>query len=210
MKNKELRAWIVLLAMQLVWIGPCVYDANARVPKEEVIKETEDIIRWKQEEVSIEEVEVETVTEPIEETVFYNVPLSEQLQLHIFEECEKHNIAPAIVIALIERESDFDEYAESSKGAKGLMQVVPKWHGERMDRLDCGDLFNPYQNITVGIDYLAELKEKNSDLYWVLMAYNQGMSKATVRLANEDYSNYAISIVERASELTKEVEDATK
>ena len=204
---KEVRAWLFLGALQLAWIIPCAYDYTHKEPTEEVVIETEtELIQWK-EEVTVEEVEVDTVTEPQEEEVkFYNVPLSEDLQMYIFRECEKHNIAPEIIIAMIEMESYYDADEVSSHGAIGLMQVVPKWHKERMERLGCTDLFDPYQNVTVGIDYVAELKEKNADLYWVLMAYNGGERYATKRIKAENYSKYAIKIVERAGELAEEVE----
>ena len=201
---KELRAWMFILALNLAWIIPCAVDYTNQEPVEEVTEETvEDIIHWKQEdteEVFIEEVKVETVTEPIED-IFYDVPLSKEVQMHIINECEKHNISPAIIMALIEVESDFDAKATSPHGAKGLMQVVPKWHSKRMERLGCTDLHDELQNVTVGIDYIAYLKEVKADLYWVLMAYNEGMDKANERLDNEDYSEYAIRIVEIAREL---------
>lgn len=209
---KEVRAWMILFALNLVWIIPCVYDATHKEQTEEVVIETEtELIQWKEEEpteeVTIEEVDVDTVTEPQQEEVkFFNVPLSEDLQMHIFRECEKYNIAPEIIIAMIEKESYYNAKDVSSHGAKGLMQVMPKWHKERMKRLGCTDLFDPYQNVTVGIDYVAELKEKNEDLYWVLMAYNGGERYATKRIKSEKYSKYAISIVERAGELAEEVE----
>lgn len=215
---KEVRAWMILFALNLLWIIPCVYDATHKEPTEEVVEDTtEDIIHWKEEEVAIEEVEseevtieeveVDAVTEPEEEEVkFFNVPLSEDLQMHIFRECEKYNIAPEIIIAMIEKESYYDANEVSSHDARGLMQVMPKWHKERMKRLGCTDLFDPYQNVTVGIDYVAELKEKNADLYWVLMAYNMGEKKATKNIKAEKYTKYAISIVERAGELAEEVE----
>ena len=202
---KELRAWLFLLALQITWIIPCAYDYTHREPREEVVEEsTEDIIRWK-EEVSIEKVELDVVT--AHETVFYNVPLSEELQLHIFEECEKHNIAPAIVIAMIEKESSYDASKIGDNGdSLGLMQIQPKWHKERMERLGCTDLLDPFQNVTVGIDYISELIRIDSDLYWVLMAYNGGNLYSTVRMDSGNYSDYALSVTERASELAKEVE----
>jgi hypothetical protein len=207
--KKELRAWLFLLALQIAWIVPCVYDYSQREPinEEVIVEENEVIIQWKQEEpteVHIEDIEVDTVSEP--QVVFYNVPLSEELQLHIFKVCEEYNIAPSLVIALIERESDFDANALSPYGDRGLMQVNPKWHTERAERLGCTDLYNPFENITVGIDYLAELKDKNDDLYWVLMSYNMGENKATKRLEAENFSDYAVGIIERASELENEVE----
>lgn len=208
MKNKEIRFWLMVVVLNLSVVIACAWDYTHREPVEEIVEEIEtEIIQWKDTEVSVEENEIVEVTEPTEKVDFYNVPLSEEIQLHIFEECEKHNISPSIVIALITMESYFDEYAKSAKGAEGLMQVVPKWHEERMERLGCTDLFNPYDNITVGIDYLAELKEKNSDLYWVLMAYNMGEDKATQTQENGEVTFYAMRIVEMAVEI--EVEDAT-
>ena len=204
--KKELRAWLFLLALQLLWIIPCVYDYTHKEPTKEAVTETEtELIRWK-EEVTVEEVEVESVTTPEPEVKFFDVPLSEELQMHIFAECEKHNIAPTIIIAMIEKESYYNTKEVSPNGAIGLMQVVPKWHSERMERLGCTDLYDPFQNVTVGIDFVAELKNEMPDLYWVLMAYNSGRDKATELINKEIYSNYAVSVVERASELANEVE----
>lgn len=210
MKNstkKEIRAWLILSALQLAWIVPCGYAYTHQEPGEEVVIEsTEDIIRWKQ-EVSVEPLDVEPVTQPVEEVTFYDVPLSEELQIHIFEECEKYNIAPAIIIAMIDEESDFDASKIGDNGNSfGLMQIQPKWHQERMDRLGCTDLFDPFQNVTVGVDIVAELKDKNPDLYWVLMAYNGWIPYANARMASGNISEYAIEIVEIASELEKAVE----
>lgn len=65
MKNKELRAWLFLAALQLTWIIPYVYVYTNQEPaiEEEWIEETEDIIRWRidDNDVSIEEMEVEVV-----------------------------------------------------------------------------------------------------------------------------------------------------
>ncbi len=69
MKNKELRAWLCLLALQMAWILPCVYDATRKetVEYDQMIEPTEDIIRWRMDEVdtevSIEDMEIEVVQE---------------------------------------------------------------------------------------------------------------------------------------------------
>ena len=205
MKKKDILIAIIATAFMLLG---SIDEKVPTVPEET----TETIIQWKQEteveEVHIEEIEVETVTEPEEEEVkFYNVPLSEELQLHIFAECEKHNIAPTIIIAMIERESDFDASDIGDNGKSfGLMQIQPKWHIERMETLGCTNLLDPFQNVTVGIDYVAWLKAQNADIYWVLMHYNMRWSSAD-KLWNEGkYSDYAKEVVERASELQKEME----
>lgn len=139
---------------------------------------------------------------PEEETVYFDVPISEELQDHIFAECEKHNISPALVIAMIERESRCDSQAVGDGGAsQGLMQIQQKWHQERMDRLGCDNLLDPLQNVTVGIDYLHELFQMDEDVYWVLMAYNGGFRYANERVDSGNYSTYAVEVAARASEL---------
>lgn len=133
---------------------------------------------------------------------YFNVPLSHDIQDHIFEVCEEYGIAPALVVAMIAQESDFGAHKVGDGGdSAGLLQVQRKWHQERMDRLGCTDLLDPYQNITVAVDYIAELKEINPDLYWVLMAYNSGMHRATKNMEAGKYSDYAVEVTEYAAQL---------
>lgn len=209
MKKKDI--FIAIIATAFMMLG----SIEEPIPAE-VEEPTEDIIHWKQEEVietEIVDVTVyplvnQTTVEPLEKVTFYDVPLSEELQIHIFEECEKHNIAPAIIIAMIERESNYKADAIGDNGnSLGLMQIQPKWNQERMDRLGCTDLLDPFQNVTVGIDIVAELKGKNSELYWVLMAYNGWTEYANKRMESGNISEYALGIVEIASELERGVEN---
>jgi len=48
----------------------------------------------------------------------------------VHKEAKKFNLDPMLVLALINVESDFDHYAISSAGARGLMQVMPFWKDE--------------------------------------------------------------------------------
>lgn len=158
-----------------------------------------------------EDMKVIDASEPIaEETTteikFYDVPLSEELQLHIMTECKKHNISPALIIAMIERESDFRANTIGDNGNSfGLMQIQPKWHKARMDKLGVTDLLDPYQNVTVGIDLVASLFAKYGDnIYMVLMEYNGGLGYANRMANNGKISDYALTIVARAEELDNE------
>jgi len=75
-----------------------------------------------------------------------------------------------------------------------------------MDRLGCDNLLDPYQNITVAVDYIAELKEINPDLYWMLMAYNGGFKYADERMESGKYSEYAVEVTQYAAWLELEKE----
>ena len=140
---------------------------------------------------------VETVAEPT-----YNlcdIPLDEELQIWVFDYCKDKHINPYLVFAMCERESNYNADAVGDRGnSLGIMQIQPKWHQERMDRLGCTDLLDARQNIIVGIDYLLELTEKNEDIGWVLMAYNGGMAYA---YKQDKLSEYAEYILTRAEEL---------
>lgn len=133
---------------------------------------------------------------------YFKVPLSHDIQDHIFEVCEEYGIAPALVVAMIAQESDFraDEVGDDGSST-GLLQVQQKWHQERMDRLGCDNLLDPYQNITVAVDYISELKDINPDLYWVLMAYNGGFRYADERMESKEYSDYAVEVTQYAARL---------
>ena len=48
---------------------------------------------------------------------------------------EKYGICPELIQAIVEKESNYNENAVSSHGAIGLMQVIPRWNQDRMDRL---------------------------------------------------------------------------
>lgn len=118
----------------------------------------------------------EVQSRQIEVKATYNVPLEDDLQFFIIHLCEKHHIEPAVVMAIIDAESDFDANAIGDSGnSLGLMQIQPRWHQERMDKLGVTDLLQPKQNIAVGVDYLAELLDYyDGNLEKALIAYNAG------------------------------------
>ena len=134
---------------------------------------------------------------PSEEPVMvYDVPLDMDLQYHIIQTCEEHHIDPAVVVAMIWRESRFRADAVGDGGdSLGLMQIQHYWHIGRMERLGCDDLLDPYQNVIVGVDYLAEqLDRYDGDLAAAVTAYNRGHYAGEV-------SGYAEAVLDMAAEL---------
>ncbi len=82
----------------------------------------------------------------------------------------KHNLDPALIAAVIKVESGFSVKAVSSKGARGLMQVMPKTASE----LGVIDLFNPSENVHAGSRYLRQQLDRFGCLELALAAYNAG------------------------------------
>lgn len=84
---------------------------------------------------------------------------------------EEHGVDFALVKAIMQTESSFNPYAVSSKGARGLMQVMP----ETASRYGVRDIYNPAENIRAGVEHLKYLSGLfNNKLYLVIAAYNAG------------------------------------
>ena len=126
----------------------------------------------------------------------------EELEFYIERVCEPVNICPELVQAIIERESRWNPNAVYGD-CMGLMQISERWHRERMERLGVTDLFDPYDNILVGVDYMAELFERYEDPGMVLMIYN-GDSQAKNLQATGNLSEYADWILTRSAELERQ------
>ena len=143
-------------------------------------------------------------TEQIEGVKYFDVPLERELQNYIFKLCEENSIDPALVIAMIYRESSYNPATIGDNGKSfGLMQIQPKWHQWRMDKLNCPNLLDPYQNVTVGIDFLSDLFGRGKSVEWVLMAYNGGPSYADKKEAAGEVSGYAKRVLEYAEGLER-------
>lgn len=134
--------------------------------------------------------------------ILYDVPLATELQLHIISEAESYGIDPAIIFAIAYRETTFNTSAIGDSGSSvGLMQVQPYWHGERMERLGCTDLLDPFQNVTVAIDYLDEmLSWYGGDMEKALTAYNRGHYDGTIT----EYARTVLAIAEELRGTTYE------
>jgi soluble lytic murein transglycosylase-like protein len=81
------------------------------------------------------------------------------------------NIEPALVEAVVKAESEYDSMAVSKKGARGLMQLMPR----TAKSLGVSDLHDPMENLQGGIAHLKKLLDHfqgNIDL--AVAAYNAG------------------------------------
>lgn len=82
-----------------------------------------------------------------------------------------NDVEPALLQAVIVVESGFNELAESSRGALGLMQLMPA----TARKYGVSDAFDPMQNIHAGAKHLKLLMDRyEDDLELTLAAYNAG------------------------------------
>jgi soluble lytic murein transglycosylase len=92
-----------------------------------------------------------------------------------------YDLDPALVAAVIYRESKFDARARSSSGAMGLMQLLPDTaKGIAVhtggSRFRVADLNDPEINVRYGAFYLRRLLTKYGDMRLALAAYNAGQA----------------------------------
>ena len=79
---------------------------------------------------------------------------------------------PLLIIAVIAVESRFNPIAESPAGAKGLMQIIPKFHGDKLEAYGGEDsVFEPATNIHVGARILKEYLRRTGHLGMALQMY---------------------------------------
>jgi soluble lytic murein transglycosylase-like protein len=79
---------------------------------------------------------------------------------------------PLLIIAVIAIESRFNPIAESVAGAKGLMQIIPRYHGDKLGEFG-GEhaVFDPETNIEVGAQILREYIRRTGNLNVALQMY---------------------------------------
>ena len=81
-----------------------------------------------------------------------------------------YGVDPALVEAIIERESAFDSNATSGAGARGLMQLMP----ETAAGLGVTDSYDAAQNVAGGTRYLRTLLDRFGNVELAIAAYNAG------------------------------------
>lgn len=145
---------------------------------------------------SIDETQVVLVEAPPEPTdevtttpyttaeIYYDCPLSEELQDYIRRLCQENKLPMSLVIAMIDVESDFRPDLISQTNDYGLMQINKCNHEWLANDYGITDFLDPYQNVFCGITIISEHYHRYEDLDKALMAYNLGATGAK-RLQNK-------------------------
>jgi soluble lytic murein transglycosylase-like protein len=94
----------------------------------------------------------------------------------------QHSVDPLLILAVMAIESRYNPVAESVMGAKGLMQIIPKFHLEKL--LDHGGehaLLDPDVNIAVGAQILREYQRRFRDVETALQVYAGAFDEPTAQ-----------------------------
>ena len=106
----------------------------------------------------------------------------------VHQESKEKGVDPILVLSIIATESSFNPRARSKVGALGLMQAMPRYHQEKLDRwgMSSQDLYNPHQNIRIGTEILSEYMEiSRGNTTTALQRYNGSLSDKSRRYSNK-------------------------
>jgi len=103
-----------------------------------------------------------------------------------YRAADANAIDPLIVLAVVATESNYNPIAESVVGAKGLMQIIAKFHPEKLaDHGGADALFEPKVNIQVGAQILHEYMRRYGDLETALQVYAGAIDDSDTRYARK-------------------------
>ena len=96
---------------------------------------------------------------------------------------------PLLVLAVIAIESRFNPIAESVMGAKGLMQIIPKYHLDKLRAAGGEDaVLDPEANIAVGTRILQEYVYRTGTLEGGLQFYNGALRDNSAQYAQKVFA----------------------
>lgn len=103
-----------------------------------------------------------------------------------FEASRQVGIDPLLVLAVMAVESRFNPIAESEFGAKGLMQVIPKHHWDKVEELGgLQAMLDPMNNILIGARILKQYIRQSGSVESALQTYNGSLADGTNQYAQK-------------------------
>lgn len=100
-----------------------------------------------------------------------------------------HSVDPLLILAVMAIESGYNPVAESFMGAKGLMQVIPRFHLEKLTPHGGAEaLLDPEVNILVGAQILREYSRRLRDQELALQMYGGAFDEPTAQYANKVFA----------------------
>jgi len=121
--------------------------------------------------------------------------LHQYVELAWREASRREGLAPELLIAIMQKESVFRPKVQSRYGAQGLMQVVRRWHSDKLHASE--SLFDPAVNVRVGTDILEEYLESYDGNLWKALAKYSGNS-----------SGYAKTVINESRKLERVADTA--
>lgn len=113
---------------------------------------------------------------------------------YVYEFAFENNLDPILLLAIAKNESGFRERAKSSAGAVGMMQVIPRYHREKINKRDPMTM---RVSIDVGSKIIREYIDKaNNSLRKALNLYSGGGGKKYYAKVSKTHKEIATHLIE--------------
>lgn len=124
---------------------------------------------------------------------YFNILYPKKYSIFINNFSQKYSVDKVLIYSVINTESNFNANATSSKGAMGLMQIMPPtalFIAEQLniENFNTKNLYNPETNIEFGTFYLNYLLNKFDNIDAVICSYNAGETVVRRWLNDKNYS----------------------
>jgi soluble lytic murein transglycosylase-like protein len=116
--------------------------------------------------------------------------VSAEALLPVFEAAQsigpKRHLDPLLLIAVISVESRFNPFSQSPMGAQGLMQIIPRYHQDKLfDAAAEKPFLDPVTNVTIGAQILQESIRRQGGLVAGLQYYAGALDDDEQAYANK-------------------------
>lgn len=108
-----------------------------------------------------------------------------QVVTAVYENAKRYGVRPSLLLAMIATESSFNKRAKSSVGAVGYLQVMPRWHRNKIQNRN---IWDTEVNIQVGAQVLRDCYKRNKNEKKALACYNGAITPEKV----EEYYNAVV------------------
>lgn len=133
------------------------------------------------------------VERPRDKPFIEDVPMSIELQEQLYRASEEFGVDYHVMLALIDRETQFQNVMGDGGESYGYCQIQPKWWYELMVDIDATNLNDPKDNFRAACAIMARLTYCYGTVQGALVAYNQGYYNGVPT----EYSRYVMSRAER-------------
>lgn len=124
-------------------------------------------------EVSEEDTKIETTL--LEQGYLRDdIPLTYEEQDYLYAACTEFDVEYPLMLALIEKETDFRNISGDNGNSTGYCQIQIRWCKDLMDEIGAEDLWNPYDNFRTACALISQYTEKYGSVENALSAYNTG------------------------------------
>ena len=134
----------------------------------------------------------------------WDVPMPGDHLAYVAECCEEYGVPAELVLALIERESGFQEDAVSETEDYGYMQINRCNFKSAADNYGLYPKHDPFDNIKYGIIFLSTAYRQYESWDKALMIYAGGPSVIGCAEWKQGYTEKTVVLIERAKEIKKE------